>query len=489
VPTDRDHGAPVRDRSSAPKSGKAAKSKARVQLKRDVSNLSFKEQRSTLRPPPPTVKGAVQTKDGDGGGGGDAHSIASKGVRGGGGALPHQAKIQQSFGAHDVSGVKAHTGGAAKEANAQLSSTAYATGNDVAFRESSPSVHTAAHEAAHVVQQRGGVQLKSGIGQPGDRYEKHADAVADAVVQGKSAEPILNQMATPASGGGGGGVQGKGPIQAKDVVQFEPFTFVVAGITLTVAEALTAVGMIASAAGAASSYAMASKATSNRAGPDKRVPSQGALFAVGESGKDIMAAMLRVMTFKELKRIGETAANAAGGSNAEKQTAGRAAMDAQKDNVKDNCTTKMKNRMQRALTTRSDDFVWNDQNARSASPTYGKIRIETKGGSLWPHELGVLPSDYAAANVERPEGSGAEYFQTIRMSATCDDSTVEWWDKLEVMPGYLEIKDAMGGKLKGVGEATFGWEDSITKMKWEEGNPIDPVVGPYPPKREGTPND
>ena len=57
-------------------------------------------------------------------------------------------------------------------------------------------MHTAAHEAAHVVQQRGGVQLKGGIdGGASAPYERHADAVADAVVAGRSAEGLLAQHA------------------------------------------------------------------------------------------------------------------------------------------------------------------------------------------------------------------------------------------------------------------------------------------------------
>jgi len=58
-----------------------------------------------------------------------------------------------------------------------------------------------AHEAAHVVQQRGGVQLEGGIGQPGDSYEQHADAVADAVVAGRSAAPLLDQASHTAASG------------------------------------------------------------------------------------------------------------------------------------------------------------------------------------------------------------------------------------------------------------------------------------------------
>lgn len=128
------------------------------------------------------------------------HDAAARGISGSGGRLPHLDAIQQSFGHHDVSAVQAHVGGRAAEASAAMGAEAYATGNDVAFSRS-PGLHTAAHEAAHVVQQRGGVSLKGGVGQIGDPYERHADAVADRVVQGESAVDLLDQMA----GGGSGG--------------------------------------------------------------------------------------------------------------------------------------------------------------------------------------------------------------------------------------------------------------------------------------------
>jgi hypothetical protein len=81
---------------------------------------------------------------------------------------------------------------------------AYATGSTVAFREA-PDLHTAAHEAAHVVQQRAGVQLRGGVGEAGDPYERHADDVADAVVAGQPAGALLDQMA--GSGASGTAVQ------------------------------------------------------------------------------------------------------------------------------------------------------------------------------------------------------------------------------------------------------------------------------------------
>jgi len=129
------------------------------------------------------------------------HAAAAHGVQGGGGALPHAGAIQTAFGSHDVSSISAHVGGQAAEASKAMGATAYASGNDVAFA-SQPDLHTAAHEAAHIVQQRSGVSLEGGVGKAGDSYENHADKVADAVVAGKSAEPILNEMSGGAKSAG-----------------------------------------------------------------------------------------------------------------------------------------------------------------------------------------------------------------------------------------------------------------------------------------------
>lgn len=127
---------------------------------------------------------------------------AERGISGSGGTLPHADAIQRSFGSHDVGNIVAHTDSQAASASDAIGAQAYATGNHVAFN-GAPDLHTAAHEAAHVVQQRTGVHLKGGVGEAGDAYEQHADAVADAVVRGESAEALLG------SGGGSpsGGVQ------------------------------------------------------------------------------------------------------------------------------------------------------------------------------------------------------------------------------------------------------------------------------------------
>lgn len=121
--------------------------------------------------------------------------------------LPHAARIQAAFGRHNLSGVKGHVGEAAAAHARSLGAAAYTTGNHVVFGRE-PSLRLAAHEAAHVVQQRAGIRLPGGIGQAGDVYEQHADAVADRVVAGGSAEALLNQQA-----GTGAAVPAPGQIQ------------------------------------------------------------------------------------------------------------------------------------------------------------------------------------------------------------------------------------------------------------------------------------
>jgi hypothetical protein len=131
--------------------------------------------------------------------------------------LPHGETIQRLFGRHDVSDIKAHTDASAASGAQAMGAQAFATGDHVAFA-STPDLHTAAHEAAHVVQQRAGVHLKGGVGQVGDTYEQNADAVADRVVAGQSAEDLLGPApsgATPAQAGHG--IQRKDDPKPKEI--------------------------------------------------------------------------------------------------------------------------------------------------------------------------------------------------------------------------------------------------------------------------------
>jgi len=120
------------------------------------------------------------------------HRAAAHGVSGTSTRLPHLDQIQKAFGAdHDVSGVSAHVGGPAAESCDAIGASAYASGSSVAFK-GTPDLHTAAHEAAHVVQQKQGISLYGGVGKAGDVHERHADAVADRVVAGESAADLLS---------------------------------------------------------------------------------------------------------------------------------------------------------------------------------------------------------------------------------------------------------------------------------------------------------
>jgi hypothetical protein len=134
-------------------------------------------------------------------------TVAARGMAGGAGELPHLSVLQPAFGGHDLRGVKAHVGEAPARAAAELGAEAYTVGERIAFR-APPDLHTAAHEAAHVVQQRSGVDLPHGVGRRADRYERHADAVAGAVVEGGPVGPLLAPFG-PSPGAAPAAVQAK----------------------------------------------------------------------------------------------------------------------------------------------------------------------------------------------------------------------------------------------------------------------------------------
>ncbi|HEX8115516.1 MAG TPA: DUF4157 domain-containing protein, partial [Kofleriaceae bacterium] len=129
------------------------------------------------------------------------HAAAARGTATPASALPHADVIQRLFGRHDVSGVQAHVGPDAAATARDMGGKAYATGSHVVLG-SNTDLFTTAHEAAHIVQQRSGVSLLGGVDRgAGDPHEQHANAVAEKVVRGESAEALLDQY----RGGGGGG--------------------------------------------------------------------------------------------------------------------------------------------------------------------------------------------------------------------------------------------------------------------------------------------
>jgi len=118
--------------------------------------------------------------------------VAGRGVRTPASRYPHAEVIGRSFGRHGIGGLKAHLGEAAASSAAAIHAEAYTFGDHVVFSRP-PDLRTAAHEAAHAIQQRAGVALPGGVGRAGDRHEQGADEVAEQVVLGRSAEPLLDR--------------------------------------------------------------------------------------------------------------------------------------------------------------------------------------------------------------------------------------------------------------------------------------------------------
>lgn len=100
--------------------------------------------------------------------------------------MPHHQRIQAAFGPYALDGVDARVAPSEVDEGAH----AQAEGDKVRF-EQRPDLFTAAHEAAHVVQQR------LGKASGGQALERHADEVARAVVEGRSARPLLSQLGPP----------------------------------------------------------------------------------------------------------------------------------------------------------------------------------------------------------------------------------------------------------------------------------------------------
>ena len=150
----------------------------------------------------------------------DFHGIAARGIRGTGRPLTHLNAIQQAFGHHDISAMREHTGPEARTSLEILGAGGLSSNGHMAIA-GNPDLYTQAHEAAHGVQQAGatsGLPCNRGIGEAGDRYEQHADAVAEKVVRGESAEALLDQVVSGPAIVPAGPVIGNAPVQLMRLV-------------------------------------------------------------------------------------------------------------------------------------------------------------------------------------------------------------------------------------------------------------------------------
>ena len=98
--------------------------------------------------------------------------------------FPHRAAIERAF--EQAVPDRARLGAA--DDCAAIGAEAFAVGDQVAFARREPALHTAAHEAAHVLQER------SGAGGATD-LDAHAEQAAALVVQGQSAAHLFGGAA------------------------------------------------------------------------------------------------------------------------------------------------------------------------------------------------------------------------------------------------------------------------------------------------------
>jgi hypothetical protein len=121
-------------------------------------------------------------------------------------AFPHAAQIQESFGHHGIGHFRAHLDAKARSITKASHAKGMTKGTRSAFSSSSPSKHTAAHEAAHAkVFELAHVNLPGNVGSVGDPHERLADQVADRVVAGRSATDLLDSVASGPTGRNGAG--------------------------------------------------------------------------------------------------------------------------------------------------------------------------------------------------------------------------------------------------------------------------------------------
>ncbi|WP_063797548.1 eCIS core domain-containing protein [Saccharothrix sp. NRRL B-16348] len=106
---------------------------------------------------------------------------------------PHvRADMESRLGA-DFSDVQVHTGADARRSARDLGARAYTSGNHVVLGDGGGDQHTLAHELVHVVQQRKGPVAGTDTGtglrvsDPGDRFEREAEATAHQVMSGAPA--------------------------------------------------------------------------------------------------------------------------------------------------------------------------------------------------------------------------------------------------------------------------------------------------------------
>ncbi|WP_426404423.1 DUF4157 domain-containing protein [Streptomyces sp. R-07] len=120
---------------------------------------------------------------------------------------PLREEMESRLGA-DFSDVRIHEDSAARASAAGVGARAYTSGNHVVIGDGGGDKHTLAHELTHVIQQRRGPVSGAdngdglSVSDPGDRFERAAEANADRVMSGPVPQVQRAGRDTPHADGG-----------------------------------------------------------------------------------------------------------------------------------------------------------------------------------------------------------------------------------------------------------------------------------------------
>lgn len=409
-------------------------------------------------------------------------SAAARGIADEAKAVPYADKLQKAFGKHDVGSIIAHQGPRATDACRAMGAAAYTQGDHVAFGHQ-PSLHTAAHEAAHVVQQRNGVSIPGGVGQVGDAYERQADAVADAVVSGRPAEGLLDQ-------GTGSQVTDSAPTSEAATqsqaapVQMEPAT--------GVAIASLVVGIIGTLIGAGSAaYTVAQAKNDEVTGGVEETLDFGGKFFITSLHRAYLQAIGEALLHQKLDELDP------GWDTREESDYLQQAKTATEILLEETMADKVYVLVGGTYVWRGDDThaggdyqpgggivlaVQNDTSVPS-----GVARITVYG-----HELTVDDFPGLRATAERhgldDVNNTVPYLERIVLDGEgyTGEGLVED-DQCYVRPGIFTA-GRQGREISITGQFYIDWDENTTRMAWEDSNSISHTSVPAPAYEDGPPD-
>ena len=407
---------------------------------------------------------------------GRIRSIASRGVSERKEQIPYLNRIQNSFGHHDISGVQAHMGSQATEACREMGAAAYTQGNHVVFGHF-PSLHTAAHEAGHVIQQRAGITVSGGVGKQGDAYEKHADAVANTVTSGGNAEGLLDRFVL---GVRAGSILSSNKGKASPV-QMEPAT--------TVAIASLVVGIVGTLVGAGSAAYTVAQAKNDEisGGVEETLDFAGKFFLISDH-ENFLKAMGEVLIRQKLDNL-DPGWETRGESDQLQQA--KTAAEIQMAQVMTNLTM---NQVVGLYAWGGDDSrAGGDLQAEGAigisynpAGASGTAKISVFGGVLDSNDFPGLSdaADRHGFDVSTP----IPYMERVILDGNgrTGDGIFED-DQCYVRPGGFSAgrKD---GTISVTGQFYLDWDENTTRMVWGDANSIGIRNVPEPQYEDGPPD-